>query len=56
MFYEDFEGILEKIDKVGYYFIECWGGVIFDLCLRYLNEDLWECLRKIKLKVKNIKF
>ncbi|AEM72808.1 oxaloacetate decarboxylase subunit alpha [Caldicellulosiruptor acetigenus] len=53
--YEDFEGILEKIDKAGYYSIECWGGATFDSCLRYLNEDPWERLRKIKSKVKNTK-
>ncbi|ADQ05521.1 Conserved carboxylase region [Caldicellulosiruptor owensensis OL] len=53
--YEDFEGILEKIDQAGYYSIECWGGATFDSCLRYLNEDPWERLRKIKSKVKNTK-
>jgi len=53
--YEDFEGILEKIDEAGYYSIECWGGATFDSCLRYLNEDPWERLRKIKSKVKNTK-
>ncbi|ADQ06197.1 Conserved carboxylase region [Caldicellulosiruptor hydrothermalis 108] len=53
--YEDFEGILEKIDKAGYYSIECWGGATFDSCLRYLNEDPWERLRKIRSKVKNTK-
>ncbi|ADQ45232.1 Conserved carboxylase region [Caldicellulosiruptor kronotskyensis 2002] len=53
--YEDFDGILEKIDKAGYYSIECWGGATFDSCLRYLNEDPWERLRKIRSKVKNTK-
>ena len=37
----------EKLDKVGYFSLECWGGATFDACLRYLNEDPWERLRKI---------
>ncbi len=53
--YSDFEGILETMDKAGYYSLECWGGATFDSCLRYLNEDPWERLRKIKNKVKNTK-
>ena len=53
--FNDFEGILEKIDQAGYYSIECWGGATFDSCLRYLSEDPWERLRKIKAKVKNTK-
>lgn len=53
--YEDFEGILEKINTAGYYSIECWGGATFDSCMRYLNEDPWERLRKIRSKVKNTK-
>lgn len=52
---KDFESILEKIDKAGFYSIECWGGATFDSCLRYLNEDPWERIRKIKEKVKNTK-
>jgi oxaloacetate decarboxylase alpha subunit len=51
----DFEGILETLDKAGYYSLECWGGATFDSCLRYLNEDPWERLEKIRLKVKNTK-
>ena len=50
--FSDFEGILEKLDEAGYYSLECWGGATFDSCLRYLNEDPWERLRKIKAKVK----
>lgn len=46
--YSDFEEILSTINKVGYYSIECWGGATFDTCLRYLNEDPWERLRKIR--------
>jgi len=53
--FNDFEGILEKIDQAGYYSIECGGGATFDSCLRYLSEDPWERLRKIKAKVKNTK-
>jgi oxaloacetate decarboxylase alpha subunit len=53
--YEDFEAILEKLDNAGYYSIECWGGATFDSCLRYLSEDPWERLRKIKAKVKKTK-
>jgi oxaloacetate decarboxylase alpha subunit len=51
--FSDFEGILETLDKAGYYSLECWGGATFDSCLRYLGEDPWERLRKIKAKVKN---
>lgn len=51
----DFEAILEKLDNAGYYSIECWGGATFDSCLRYLSEDPWERLRKIKAKVKKTK-
>lgn len=53
--FSDFEGILKTLDKAGYYSLECWGGATFDSCLRYLNEDPWERLRKIKAKVKNTK-
>lgn len=53
--FTDFEAILETLDKAGYYSLECWGGATFDSCLRYLHEDPWERLRKIKAKVKNTK-
>lgn len=45
--------IAEKLDQVGYYSLEMWGGATFDSCIRFLNEDPWERLRKIKQKVKN---
>lgn len=45
--------IAEKLDKVGYHSLEMWGGATFDSCIRFLNEDPWERLRKIKQKVKN---
>lgn len=51
--FSDFEDILETFDEAGYYSLECWGGATFDSCLRYLDEDPWERLRKIKAKVKN---
>ena len=47
--------ILEEMDKVGYYALEVWGGATFDACLRFLDEDPWERLRKIRDKVKNTK-
>ena len=53
--FEDFAPILETINKAGYYSIECWGGATFDSCLRYLNEDPWERLRKIKEKCPDTK-
>lgn len=52
---EDMLPILEKLDKVGFYSLECWGGATFDSCLRYLNEDPWERLRTIKKYCKNTK-
>ena len=53
--YSKFEPMLETIDKAGFYAAECWGGATFDVCLRYLNEDPWERLRKIRSVVKNTK-
>ena len=53
--FEDFKPILEKMDKAGYYSLECWGGATFDSCLRYLSEDPWERLRKIKAACPNTK-
>ena len=50
-----FEPMLETFDKAGYYAAECWGGATFDVCLRYLNEDPWERLRKIRAKMPNTK-
>jgi pyruvate carboxylase subunit B len=45
---EDMLPIVEKLDEVGFYSLEAWGGATFDSCIRYLNEDPWERLRKIK--------
>lgn len=53
--FADMEPILEKIDKAGFYSAECWGGATFDVCLRFLNEDPWERLRKIRAKMPNTK-
>lgn len=43
------------MNKAGYYSLECWGGATFDSCLRYLNEDPWERLRKIRAKCPDVK-
>ena len=53
--FSDFEPILSTMDKAGYYSLECWGGATFDSCLRYLNEDPWERLRKIRAACPNAK-
>ena len=52
---KDFVDILETMDEVGYYSLECWGGATFDSCLRYLDEDPWERLRTIRKHVKKTK-
>ncbi len=46
--FEAFAPILKTLDQAGYYSLECWGGATFDSCLRYLDEDPWERLRKIR--------
>jgi len=46
---------LEELDKAGYHALEVWGGATFDSCLRFLNEDPWERLRKIRAVCKNTK-
>ena len=45
---EDMMPALEVLDSIGYYSLECWGGATFDSCMRFLNEDPWERLRKLK--------
>ena len=47
--------IIDKMDKVGYHAVECWGGATFDACLRFLHEDPWERLRKLRDGFKNTK-
>jgi len=52
---EDMLPALEKLDKLGYWSVECWGGATFDSCMRFLNEDPWERLRTIKKHMPNTK-
>jgi len=52
---DDILPIVELMDKVGYHSLECWGGATFDACVRFLNEDPWERLRKIRAKARNTK-
>lgn len=52
---DEFSDILEKMDKIGYHSLECWGGATFDSCLRFLNEDPWDRLRLIREKCPNTK-
>ena len=47
--------LAEKLDKAGYYALEVWGGATFDACLRFLNEDPWERLRRVRAVCKNTK-
>ncbi|WP_462319129.1 oxaloacetate decarboxylase subunit alpha [Marinilabilia sp.] len=49
---EEMLPIVEKLDDIGYHSLEAWGGATFDACIRFLNEDPWERLRKIKDKAK----
>ncbi len=52
---EDMIPVLEKLDKVGYWSLECWGGATFDACMRFLDEDPWERLRTFKKHMPNTK-
>ncbi|MDD4016610.1 MAG: pyruvate carboxylase subunit B [Kiritimatiellae bacterium] len=45
---DDILAIADKVDKGGYYSLECWGGATFDVCLRFLRENPWERLRQLK--------
>ena len=47
--------IIDKMDKVGYHAVECWGGATFDASLRFLKEDPWDRLRKLRAGFKNTK-
>ncbi len=47
--------IIEKMDQVGYHSVECWGGATFDASLRFLKEDPWERLRKLRDGFKHTK-
>lgn len=50
---EDMIPIAEKMDEVGFFSMEVWGGATFDACIRYLNEDPWERLRALKKRIQN---
>lgn len=52
---DDMLPILDKLDNVGYYSLETWGGATFDAAMRFLDEDPWERLRKIRSRVKKTK-
>ena len=52
---EEMLPVAEKLDKIGYFSIECWGGATFDSCLRFLNEDPWDRLRALKKAMPNTK-
>ncbi|WP_432743597.1 sodium-extruding oxaloacetate decarboxylase subunit alpha [Methylobacter sp. G7] len=50
---EDMLPICERLDRIGYWSIESWGGATFDACIRYLGEDPWERLRLLKAAMPN---
>jgi len=50
---EDMLPIAEKLDQIGYFSLEVWGGATFDVCIRYLNEDPWVRLNKLKKAIPN---
>ncbi|PYE32113.1 oxaloacetate decarboxylase alpha subunit [Idiomarina fontislapidosi] len=50
---EDMLPIADKIDKIGFWSVESWGGATFDSCIRYLGEDPWERIRKLKEAMPN---
>jgi oxaloacetate decarboxylase alpha subunit len=50
---EDMLPIADKLDKVGFWSIESWGGATFDACIRYLGEDPWERIRRLKAAMPN---
>lgn len=50
---EDMLPIAEKLDKIGYWSVESWGGATFDACIRYLGEDPWERIRLLKAAMPN---
>ena len=52
---EDMLPALKILDEIGYYSLECWGGATFDSCMRFLGEDPWERLRKLKSGLPNTK-
>lgn len=50
---DDMLPIADKLDQIGYWSLETWGGAIFDSCIRYLGEDPWERLRELKQAMPN---
>ena len=50
---EDMLPIADKIDRAGFWSIESWGGATFDACIRYLGEDPWERIRRLKEAMPN---
>jgi len=50
---EDMLPICDKLDRVGYWSLECWGGATYDACIRFLKEDPWERLRKLRAALPN---
>ncbi len=55
MTFDDMEPVLEAMDDLGYQSMEVWGGATFDTCMRFLDEDPWERLRRIRQRVKKTK-
>jgi oxaloacetate decarboxylase alpha subunit len=53
---DDMLPIAEKLDQVGYHSVEMWGGATFDSAMRFLNEDPWERIRKLKARMPNTPF
>ena len=52
---KDMQPAFERLDAIGYWSLECWGGATFDACMRFLNEDPWERLRTLKKHMPNTK-
>ncbi len=50
---EDMLPVCEQLDRIGYWSLEVWGGATFDSCIRYLKEDPWERLKKLRSALPN---
>ena len=50
---DDMLPVCEKLDAIGYWSLEVWGGATFDACLRFLKEDPWERLRRLRASLPN---
>ncbi|MEX2319862.1 MAG: oxaloacetate decarboxylase, partial [Saccharospirillum sp.] len=50
---DDMLPICEKLDNIGYWSLESWGGATFDACIRYLGEDPWDRIRELKKAMPN---